>query len=113
MRDFNDFTIHRFQFTILTLLKFTRASVPILVSFGYPFGALLDPKRHLQSLFSFLTSASSFLKDVPNEILTFAPVQDPKIELQRNKKALQIEVGKQLSKILPKGTLSGSIWYLK
>ena len=107
MRDFNRLTIHRFQFSILTLLEIKHATVPILVSFGTPFGPLLDPKRDLQSLFFFLTSVSSFLMDVLNEILTFAPVWDPKIELQRNKKAVQIEVGKQLSKMFPKGTLLG------
>ena len=42
--------------------------------------------------------------DVLNEILTFAPVWDPKIELQRNQKALQIKAGKHLSKMFPTGT---------
>ena len=43
--------------------------------------------------------------DVRNEILTFAAVWDPTIDLQRNKKALQIEVGKQLPKMFPTGML--------
>ena len=48
----------------------------------------------------------SFLKDVPNEMLTF-DAGDPKTESKRNPKSLEIEVGKRFSEMFPKWILLG------